>query len=129
MEQRQDSTETEVRTLAATVARVEQNQIHASELNKLRFDSLDLGIKSLAGQLDTFTKRVEGILTGEIETPTGRQGREIVADYKEWRQEVDDDREAQAILNGQVRLIGRLAVLLVSSNLLAIGAAIYAIAN
>ena len=127
MEARQDSIETEVRTLAATVARVELNQEHATELNKLRFDALDTGLKALTGIVTDFIKRVEGIVDGTVETGQGRAGREMVADYQSWRRDVDNDREDQAVLNGQVRLLGRLAVLLVSTNVLAVVVAAYAL--
>lgn len=112
MEQRHETLEVEVRTLASTVSRVEMNQNHAVELNKLRFDALDTGLKSIGGQLTDFTKRMEGILSGEVETAQGRQGAALVADYVEWRKAVDRDRDAQAVINGQMRLLGRLAVLL-----------------
>lgn len=91
MEQRQDSIETEVRTLSATVQRVEQNQSHAVELNKLRFDSLDTGLKSLGGQMTDFIKRIEGILSGEVETIQSKQGQAIISDYNSWRKGVDAD--------------------------------------
>lgn len=127
MEARQDNLESKVDSLAATVGRVEVNQDNAEKLNVLRFGSLDTAVKNLTGTLDAHMKRIEGIITGEIETAQTRQGRDMVADYFSWRKEVDDDREAQAVLNGQVRLLGRLAVLLVTSNVLTIAAAIYAV--
>src|SRR4051812_45041233 len=85
MEQRHEALEGEVRILAQTVGRVEQNQIHVAELNKLRFDALDTGQRALGGQLADFIKRIESIMTGEVETQATRQGQEIVADYREWR--------------------------------------------
>lgn len=127
IEQRQDSIEQEVRSLATTVGRVEQNQVHATELNKLRFDALDAGIKAVSATLSDFMRRIEGVITGEIETQQSRTGRELVADYQTWRKGVDEALDQQAVLNGQVRLLGRLAVLLASSQVLAIAAAIYAL--
>ncbi len=82
VERRHETLEGEVRALVQTVSRVEQNQEHATELNKLRFDALDTGVKSIGGQLGDFTKRIEGILTGEVETVQGRQGQQLVAEYK-----------------------------------------------
>ena len=113
MESRQDSIEQEVRTLAATVARVEQNQEHATELNKLRFDALDTGLKSLSGQLTDFIKRIDGMISGEVETTQAREGRALVADYQRWRDEVDADR-------AKLALLGRLAVIAIGGNALAI---------
>lgn len=122
MEQRQEGFDQRLSSLAASVARVEQNQDHASELNKLRFDALDAGMRSLQIQLADFIKRVEGLVSGEVQTEQMRQGREMVADYQRWRDQVDADR-------AKLALLGRLAVLLVSSNVLAIAAAIYAVMN
>jgi hypothetical protein len=127
IEQRQDGVEKEVRTLAATIGRVEVNQEHAAEVNKIRLDALDAGIKLVSVQVTDFMRRIDGMITGEVETAQSRSGRELVADYKKWREGIDKDRESQAVLNGQVRILGRLAVILVSSNLLAIAAAVYAI--
>lgn len=59
METRQDGIEQEVRTLAATVARVEQNQNHAEELHRLRFDSLSAAIGNIGTTLATYITRVE----------------------------------------------------------------------
>lgn len=122
MEQRQEGFDQRLSSLAASVARVEQNQDHASELNKLRFDALDAGMRSLQIHLADFIKRVEGLVSGEVQTEQMRQGREMVADYQRWRDQVDADR-------AKLALLGRLAVLLVSSNVLAIAAAIYAVMN
>ncbi len=90
--------EAEVSTLTVTVARIEQNQAHATELNKLRFDALDMGLKSLGGQLTDFIKRIDGMISGEVETAQTRQGAALVADYQKWRGEVEDDL---AILKSQ----------------------------
>lgn len=130
MEQRQDNIETEVRTLSATVARVEQNQAHATELNRLRFDALDTGLKSLAGQLDGFMKRVDGILTGEVETAQSKAGRELVIDYTQWRKSVDErltdlkDRQdtSKARADGRFEAIswGRAVILLAFATVPAI---------
>ncbi len=90
--------EAEVSSLTVTVARIEQNQAHTAELNKLRFDALDMGVKSLGGQLTDFIKRIDGMISGEVDTAQSRQGRELVASYQKWREEVDDDL---AILKNQ----------------------------
>ena len=91
MERKHEELAKEVAALTATVGRVEQNQAHATELNKLRFDALDMGVKSLAGQLTDFIKRIDGMISGEVETAQSRQGQALVADYQKWRDEVDDD--------------------------------------
>jgi hypothetical protein len=116
MEQRQDNIETEVRTLAATVSRVEQNQMHATELAKLRFDALDNALRPFAD----FMKRIEGMLSGEVETQQQREGRALVADYQTWRDGVDADLT-------RLRLLGRIAVIVIGGNVLAIAAAVYAV--
>lgn len=130
MEKKHDELAKEVVSLTKIVNRVEQNQEHATELNKLRFDALDLGVKSVSGQLTDFIRRIDGVLTGEIETTQTRAGREVIEDYKEWRGEVDHRLDDQDVLNGQVRLLGRLAVILIGSNALTIiGAVAYYVSN
>jgi hypothetical protein len=93
IEKRQDGIEQEVRTLTATVVRVEQNQNHGEELNKLRFDALTAAVGNVGGTLAAFITRIEGIVTGETETAQSRQGRELLRDYLEWRETVDDHIE------------------------------------
>jgi len=142
MEQKHEDLAREVGVLSSTVARVEQNQTHAAELNKLRFDSLDTGIGGVKDTLDRFMGRVEGIITGEIQTAQTKTGQELVADYVKWRKETDErlsrtsspewrgqieERlDAQDVRNGKLDLLGRMVVILVGGNALAIFAAIYA---
>lgn len=121
----------EVNSLAGTVALVVANQNHAAELNKLRFDALDTSVKASADKLGSFIDRVNGIISGEVKLPANEAR---IADWNQWRGNVDDKMEKsegkldeQAVLNGQVRLLGRLAVLLVTSNILALAAAIYSV--
>ena len=113
--------------IAAVVVRVEVNQQHSEELNRLRFASLEQAIGStgrdvakVGTDLEGFMARIEGLISGEIQTNASRQGAELVADYQRWRREVDTDR-------ARISFLGRIAVLLVTSNLLAWGAAIYAL--
>ena len=122
MEQRQEGFDQRLSSLTQSVARVEQNQEHATELNKLRFDALDSGMRAIGAQLSDFIKRIEGIMSGEVQTNQTREGQALVAEYREWRDEVDADR-------AKLALLGRLAVLLVSSNVLALVAAIYGLLN
>jgi hypothetical protein len=121
----------EVAGLTSTVNQVELNQRHAEELNKLRFGSLDQAIITLRGEvaavggdLKGFMSRIEGLITGETELP---QQRALMADWSSWRKDVDEDREGQRVLNGQMKLLGRLAVLLVTSNVLTVVGAAYAL--
>lgn len=126
MEENHANLAREVGTLAGTVARVELNQKHAEELNKLRFDALDTAIKAIDGTLERFMGRINAIVTGEVKLPQAAQGERMVAEYLEWRKGVDTRLDNQDVLNGQVKLLGRLALLLVPSNLIAVAAAIYA---
>lgn len=89
IERRVERLEVEVATLSGSVTRVELNQVHAAELNKLRFDSLDSSIVQVKDLLVPFMKRMEGIIAGEVETVQMRQGREVLADYLAWRKEID----------------------------------------
>lgn len=122
LSRRMDALERNHNTLAGTVQLIEANQRHAEELNKMRFESLETAVKGVGTDLKGFMLRIEGMISGEVETVQSREGRALVADYKKWREKVDTTLD-------QVRLMGRLGVLLVTSNLLAIAAAIYAIAR
>src|SRR5690349_5965607 len=82
METRQDNMETALHSLSATVARVETNQTHAEELNKLRFDSQKTSIDTMAGKLDAFIARIDGIIDGTVETAQTRQAKEVMAEYR-----------------------------------------------
>jgi hypothetical protein len=97
METRQDNLENKVTELTTLVGRVEQNQTHVAELNKLRFDALDSGVKLLASDLKGFMIRMEGIMTGEVKTHAARELEEamadsaqIMSDYRLWREKVED---------------------------------------
>lgn len=87
----------EVGGLSTTIARVEQNQTHAEELNKMRFDAFTNGLMQVEGKLDrynnkmtAFIERIEGMLTGEVETQQAREAREVLVDYRAWRARVDE---------------------------------------
>jgi hypothetical protein len=99
MEQNHESLSREFTLLAGTVSRMEQNQVHAEELNKLRFNSLDTSVHGVSVDLKGFMARIEGMISGEIETAQGRQGRELVDDYRRWREEISEqvDRNAESI--------------------------------
>lgn len=97
----------EVGTLGATVSRVEQNQEHATELNRLRFDALDLGVKTIGSTLESFMARIEGIVSGEIMTQSARQGAELVSEYKVWRQSVEDRLDIGVANDTRLNAYGR----------------------
>ena len=112
LEAKYDDLAKQVEGAVHTIARVEQNQTHAEELNKLRFSSLDTAVGGLSMDLKGFMARIDGIMSGEVQTQQTRQSAELVADYQAWRKEVDADRDQQAVLNGQMKLLGRIAILL-----------------
>lgn len=107
MEVRHEELSREVGSLAATVGRVESNLEHASELNRLRFDSLDATTKNIGSQLELFVKRIEAILTGEVETMQARQGRELVLDYQRWRETVETRLDKGAENDTRLNTYGR----------------------
>lgn len=95
MEARQDTTENELRNLTASVIRVEQNQVHATDLNKLRFDALQAGIEQVGSTLTEFVKRMDSLLTGETQTT---QTRQLMTEYTEFVKEVKDHiKESNAV--------------------------------
>jgi len=124
MEEKHDDLAREVGALTTTVGRVELNQRHAEELNTLRFGALDTAVKSIDETLGRFMGRIEGFISGEVETTQARAGREMVRDYEAWREKVNGRLEAHDKFETQGRLLGRIAVLLVASNVIAIIAAI-----
>lgn len=127
MEEKYDDLAREVASLTGTVARVEQNQTHAAELNQLRFNALDTAISGVGGKLDSFMARVEGIITGEVETAQSKQGAALVADYQKWRAGVEERLDRHDTFETQGRLLGRIAVLLFTSNIIAFVAALAAL--
>lgn len=127
METKHEELAKEVTALTATVGRVEQNQTHATELNRLRFDALDTGMKSIGAQLNDFMRRIEGMVTGEVETAQTRQGRELVADYQQWRGETDDRLDSVETFATQGRFLGRVVVIILGGQALALIAAIAAL--
>jgi hypothetical protein len=127
MEEKHDDLASEVRGLTATVARVELNQGHAEEVNRLRFGALDTAINGVGTKLEAFMGRIEGIITGEIQTAQSKTGTEMVEDYRKWRTDVEQRLDNHDKFETQGRLLGRIAVLLVTSNVIAIVAAIAAI--
>lgn len=98
-DERSDALESEVRTMGLALSRVEQNQQHQAQLAEYQFKGLDSSVKTLTSTQEAFIKRIEGIITGEVQTQQSRQGQAIVEDFIQWRKGVDarldgfDDRE------------------------------------
>lgn len=131
IEQSHEALAGQVTSLAGTVARVELNQTHQAELNKLRFDALDTGLGTVKDSLERFMGRINAIVAGEVKLPGSEA---MMAEHLKWRGTVDAKLEAsegkldeQAVLNGQIKLLGRLAVLLVGGNVFGLVIAIVAL--
>lgn len=108
MEVRHDDLAKDVSAITSTVSQVVQNQNHAEELNELRFKSLDTAVGQLTADLKGFMARIEGIMTGEVQTAATRQGAEMVEEYKEWRASTD---KRLAIIEDVPTLLARVDVL------------------
>lgn len=117
VERRQDTIEGKVTELAAVVGRVEANQSHLIELNQLRFSSLDSGLKSLATNFEAFASRINSLISGESTT---QQGARLMAEYEAFRSTTLARLEEHDKFETQGRLLARLAVILVSTNVIAI---------
>lgn len=132
MEAAHETLAKEVGGLTTTIARVEINQTHAEELNKLRFDSVAGSITQVEGKLDRymaklneFITRIEKVMTGEIETQQSRQGQAMVVDYQKWRQQTDDRLDNFEILSTQVKFLGKIILVFTGSSVLVTLAALY----
>jgi hypothetical protein len=89
MEARQDATEAKLGDLTVIVTRVEENQKHSDTVAALRHDAMATSLGGLTSTVDIFIKRIEGILTGEVQTAQSKQGQALIADFTAWRSEVD----------------------------------------
>lgn len=123
----------EVGGLSTTITRVELNQQHAEEINKLRYDSMhtaigqvEVGLQAHSDKVTIFMERIEKIMSGETVTQATRAGEALVAEYQKWRAETDLRLDAQDVLGTQVKLLGRLAVILVGGSVVTTVVAIYA---
>lgn len=132
LEQNHEGLARQVTGLEGTVARVELNQLHAEKLNEMRFAALGTAVQTVEGRvsavdtkLDAFMARIESIISGETQLPQARQGEKLVADYLAWREKTDGRLDAQDVRNGQIGLLAKLGVLLVTSNVIAIIVAIF----
>jgi hypothetical protein len=137
MEQRQEKQEAETAVLSAAVARVEINQSHAAELAKLRFDGLDTGMKNmderlgkqigeLTGHLDRFITRIEGVISGDVQTTQQRQGEALVKDYQEWRGGIGDWQDGVDEFRTQVKTSTRIFLLVAGSSWVGTAIAVWA---
>lgn len=129
IEARHETLETEVRNLTVTVGRVETNQAHAEELNKLRFDSQKTSLDTLGAKLDQFIARIDGIISGEVQTAQTRQGQELLAEWTEWRKETSEKLSQHDEFQTQGKLLGRIVAFIGIGNVIAIVAALAAAAK
>lgn len=86
METRQDTLEVKVTELTTLVGRVEQNQVHATELATLRFNAVDQAVKTIDLTLERFMGRINAIVAGEVQLP---QAAEWARTTHEWRTKVE----------------------------------------
>lgn len=124
MEARQDEQAKQIGSLAATIDRVEENQRHAEELNKLRFAALDTSVSTLTADLKGFMSRIESLITGETQTT---QQRQLFEEHNRWRASVEERLEESGELSTQVRLLGRVAVFVTGGSLIGVLAAVVAL--
>jgi len=115
----------EVAGLTTTIARVELNQNHAEEVNKLRFDSIALGLSTLESKVTTFITRIESIIDGSASTAQSRAGEQMVKDYRLWRDSVEVRLDEADTLAIQLRFLSRIIVALTGGSLIATACAVY----
>jgi seryl-tRNA synthetase len=122
----------EVAGLTTTIGRVELNQNHAEELNKLRFDSVNQSIVQVEGKLDkhassfnAFIERIEGIIDGTIQTGQTREGQKVLAEYELWRGTVETRLDEASTLAIQLRFLSRIIVVLTGGSLVATATAVF----
>lgn len=127
IEGRQDDMEKAMRSLEGIVGRVEQNQKNADKVSEMQFKTLDTGLASMRSAFDQFTLRINGLISGEIQLP---QQVDLMADWKAWRKDKDEEAEAQAVLNGQVRFFGNLVKIVIGGNaVILLGGIAWLVAN
>jgi hypothetical protein len=124
IETRHETLEGEVRALTNTVGRLEQNQLHGQELARLRFDAIDVGVRTNNAMLTDFIHKLDGIVTGDVKTYAAR---ELDTDWTVWRSAVDKDRQNATEFITQGRFLGRLVLIVLSTNILALAAGLYAL--
>lgn len=106
METRQDTTETELRTLSAVVNRVELNQQHATELAQLHYQAMDTSIKTIDSTLERFMGRINAIVSGEVKLPQQSEYDRWLAGYQTWHDSVEERFDhVDLTLAGRVRVL------------------------
>jgi len=125
MEVSHESLAREVAGLTTTIARVELNQNHAEEVNKLRFDSIATGLSTVDTKMSTFITRIESIIDGSASTAQSRAGEALVKDYQLWRETVEVRLDEADTLAIQLRFLSRIIVALTGGSLIATACAVY----
>lgn len=123
MEVKHEDLAREVAAQRNTLSRVEANQIHAEKINELQFAAMNtsLGqintaidrldpqlpqkVTEIGTKLDKFMERIEGLMSGEVQTNQTREATELVKDYQMWRRDVDNFRSRVTFI-GQVVAAG-----------------------
>lgn len=99
MENRHEDLALQVRTVAADIASVKLQAEHVEKLNELRFTSLDKGIHAVESKVDAFIARIEGLISGDVQTP---QGKLMMDQYKQF---VSDTQSTQQRLVERIEVI------------------------
>lgn len=101
MENRHEDLATQVRSLAASVQRVEQGLDHAEKLNELRFNAQNQSLATLDAKVSAFITRIEGIIEGTVETGMSRQNKQMLDDYFAWRRATDTHLDSIDLLHAE----------------------------
>src|SRR4051812_5309543 len=117
LEAKYDELAKQLGSAVATIDRVESNQQHAEELNKLRFTALDTSVGTLSTDLKGFMSRIEGLISGEVRLP---QQERIMAEYLAFKDDTETRLDLQDVRNGRIDLIGKVVWGLVGGNIVAI---------
>jgi hypothetical protein len=126
LEAKYDDLAKQVEGAVSTITRVELNQTHAEELNKLRFGSLDSAVGSLSADLKGFMTRIDGLVSGE---QTTAQGRQMLDEYMKFKTNTERRLDEQDVRNGQISLVARVTWGLLGANVIAIISAILYVAT
>jgi hypothetical protein len=110
----------EIASLHTAISRVEASFVTFEKVSEMQFKSLDSSITALRSTVEPFMRRIDGMLTGEVETSQQRDGRRELEDYRKWRDGVDD-------FISSARTIGNVTKFLVGGQVLTIFVAIAAL--
>lgn len=116
LSRRVDKLEETVGSLSGAVSRVEVTVEHVRQLSELRFNSLETALKVIDGNLAGFMRRIEGVMTGEIETAQTRQGQKILADYEAFRERMEAHVEESNLIHASAAAKGEGVVLALSTG-------------